>query len=253
MRNAAATVLLPLLLAACGAGDANADGAITVLAAASLTDPFTQLGEDFEAAEDGSVRFSFGPSDGLAQQIDQGSPADVFASASGRWMDFVQDEGPGVSVRADFARNTPVVIVPADNPAGISSLHDLANDGVRLVLAAEGVPIGDYAREILANAGVTDEVLANVVSNEEDVKAVVQKVVLGEADAGIAYATDVTSEVADRIARIDIPEDVNVVAAYPIAVVADAANGDTARAFVAFVLSAAGQSTLQAHGFLPAE
>lgn len=248
-----AAAFLPLVLAGCGGGDQSGGGDITVLAAASLTDAFTQIGEDFEARGDAAVRFSFGPSDALGQQVVQGSPADVFASASGRWMDFVEEEGAGVTGRADFARNTPVVIVPADNPAGISSLEDLARDGVRLVLAAESVPIGDYAREILANAGIADEVLANVVSNEEDVKAVVQKVVLGEADSGIAYATDVTPEVADRIARIDIPQDVNVIATYPIAVLADSSHPVTARAFVEFVLAADGQATLQAHGFLPPE
>ena len=245
--------VLALLLAACGGGGEEAGGDLIVLGAASLTEAFTDIGADFEAANDGtSVEFSFGPSDGLAQQIDQGSPADVFASASPTWMDFVEDEGPGVTGRADFARNTPVIIVPADNPAGIEGIEDLAEAGVTLVLAAEGVPIGDYAREIFVNAGISEGALANVASNEEDVKAVVQKVALGEADAGIAYATDVTEDVAEQITQIDIPEDVNVIATYPIGVVADSGNAETAQAFVDFVLSDDGQATLREYGFLSA-
>ena len=253
MRRAILAALVASMAAAgCGGGAAASGGELTVLAAASLTDAFTEIGEDFEAtARSAAVRFSFGPSDGVAQQIVQGSPADVFASASGRWMDFVEDGGAALVARADFARNTPVVIVPADNPAGIDELADLGAEGVRLVLAAEGVPIGDYAREILANAGIADRALGNLVSNEEDVKAVVQKVFLGEADAGIAYATDVTDDVRERIRQIDIDPDMNVIAAYPIAAIADSPNLDTARDFVAYVLTEDGQAVLRSYGFLP--
>lgn len=222
-----------------------------MLAAASLTEAFTEVARAFEATNPGAVvRLSFGPSDGLATQIREGAPADVFASASERWMDVVARQGPGVSVRADFARNELVLITPADDPAGIGGVEDLARPGVRLVLAAEGVPSGDYAREMLRNAGVADAALANLASNEEDVKAVVQKVALGEADAGVAYRTDVTEAVTADLRAIEIPDGVDVVATYPIAVLAESGQPDLAAAFVDFVLDE-GRETLGRYGFLP--
>ncbi|MDP9329829.1 MAG: molybdate ABC transporter substrate-binding protein [Actinomycetota bacterium] len=249
---------LVLVLPACSKTSDATGGSdqqrITVLAASSLTEAFGELGDEFETAHPGiSVSFSFGPSDGLAQQIDQGSPADVFASASTKWMDDVEQNGPGVSGRADFAGNRLVVIVPKDDPAGIEKFTDLSKEGVKLVLAAEGVPVGDYAREALDNAGIAAQADANIVSNEEDAKAVVQKVLLGEADAGIVYVTDVTPEVAPDMRAIAIPDDVNVIATYPIAVVAGSANPDLAKEFEDLVLSSDGQSVLRSHGFLPAE
>jgi molybdate transport system substrate-binding protein len=197
------------------------------------------------------VTFNFGRSDGLATQINEGAPIDVFASASPTWMDAVQDDGPGVTGRTDFARNTLAIIVPSDNPAGIETLDDLTEDGVQLVLAAEGVPAGDLAREIFENAGIADAALANVVSNEEDVKAVITKVLSGDADAGIGYVTDVTAELADQISLVTIPDDVNVIATYPIAVVAGSQEADLAHRFVDYVLDG-GQRTLAKYAFLPA-
>ena len=152
-----------LLLAACsdpgGEGaaiGATSERALTVSAASSLTEAFTEIGDAFEASNTGvAVVFNFGPSDGLATQINEGAPVDVFASASPTWMDSVQDDGPGVTGRADFAQNRLAIIVPTDNPAGIENLDDLTEDGVQLVLAAEGVPAGDYAREIFQNAGIS--------------------------------------------------------------------------------------------------
>jgi molybdate transport system substrate-binding protein len=254
-----ATLLAVLSLVAAACGDSENDGAgeaedreLVVSAAVSLTDAFTGLGAAFEEANPGlTVTFNFGPSDGLATQINEGAPVDVFASASPTWMDAVQDEGPGVNGRADFARNELTIIVPADNPAGIGSLDDLAEDGVKLVVAAEGVPAGDYAREIFANAGIADEATANVVSNAEDVRAVVTAVASGEADAGVVYVTDVTADVADEVSPVDIPDDVNVIATYPIAVVAGSEEAELAQGFVDLVLGD-GQQTLAEHGFLPA-
>jgi molybdate transport system substrate-binding protein len=246
-----------LLLAACGADAADGGGAgdattdLTVSAAASLTDAFGELGDGFEAANPGvTVTFNFGPSDGLATQIVEGAPVDVFASASQSWMDAVEEDGPGVIGRTDFARNELAIIVPSDNPAGIESVEDVAGDGVQLVLASEGVPAGDYAREMLANAGIADEALANVVSNEEDVRAVVTKVRSGDADAGVVYVTDVTDDVAGDVTIVEIPDDVNVIATYPIAVVSGTQEADLAQRFVDFVLGD-GQETLADHGFLP--
>src|SRR4029450_6119221 len=145
--------------------------------ASSLTDAFTEIGRAFEAANPGTtVSFNFGPSDGLAGQIDQGAPVDVFASASPTWMDSVQDDGPGVTDRAVFAQNRLAIIVPVDTPAGIENLDDLPEDHVQLVLAAEGVPAGDYAREMFREAGISEAALANVVSNAGEGGAVISQV-----------------------------------------------------------------------------
>lgn len=250
-----------LLTASCSGGSsggasgnrgASSGGQLIVSAASSLTEAFTQIGRDFEQQNPGtSVRFNFGPSDGLAAQIDQGAPVNVFASASPTWMDAVQRDGPGVSDRADFARNKLAIIVPKDDPAGIRSLDDLTKSGVKLVLAAKGVPAGDYAREIFDNAAITDAAMANVVSNEEDDKAVVQKVLSGDADAGIVYVTDATPDIADQVTLVPIPPAQNVIATYPIAVVAGSKEADLANAFVQYVLGP-GQRTLGDFGFLPA-
>jgi molybdate transport system substrate-binding protein len=246
---------LALLVPACSSAIGSDAGprprtTLTVLAAASLTEAFDRIGGEFERTHDDvSVRFSFGPSDGLAQQIQGTGGVDVFASASPTWMDAVQRD-PGIEHRVDFARNRLVIVTPPDDPAGIRSIDDLADPGVKLVLAAEGVPAGDYARQILDNAGVAKAVLANVVSNEEDVKGVVQKVALGEADAGIVYVTDVTPGVRSRVREVEIPDDVNVIATYPIAVVATSAHPRVAAEFVSYV-SGPGRSVLDSFGFLP--
>lgn len=255
---------LSLLLAACGSPDGGSTGAtnatdgtaeqaeLTVSGASSLTDAFGEIGTDFESQNPGvGVAFNFGPSDGLATQINDGAPVDVFASASPTWMDSVQRDGPGVSNRADFAKNRLTIIVPADNPAGIEDISDLTEDDVKLVIAAEGVPAGDYAREIFKNAGISQAAMANVVSNAEDVRAVVTAVASGEADAGIVYVTDVTEDVADQVTQIEIPDDINVIATYPIAVVNDTQETDLAKSFVDYVLGP-GQRTLAEYGFLPA-
>jgi molybdate transport system substrate-binding protein len=260
-RFAIALALLSLVSTACsddgpnaGSGDTASaqEGAdLTVSAASSLTNAFTEIGKAFETANPATaVTFNFGPSDGLAAQIDQGAPVDVFASASPTWMDSVRDDGPGVTDRADFARNRLAIIVPVDNPAGIENLDDLTEDHVQLVLAAEGVPAGDYAREMFREAGISEAALANVVSNEEDVRAVITKLIAGDADAGIGYVTDVTPAVSDRVTLIPIPDEVNVIATYPIAVVNGSQEADLAQGFVEYVLGD-GQQTLAEYGFLP--
>ena len=249
-----------LLLAACGGSGSAAtpsaataeDHGLIVSAASSLTDAFTDIGKEFEAWNPGvTVAFNFGPSDGLATQIEEGAPVDVFASASPTWMDSVQDDRPGVSDRADFARNRLAVIVPTDNPAGIQGIDDLANNGVQLVIAAEGVPAGDYARQILRNAEIYQAAMANVVSNTEDDRSVVASVASGEADAGVVYVTDVTPDVTDQVALIQIPDAVNVIATYPIAVITGSEEAELAKRFVDYVLGP-GQRVLADYGFLPA-
>lgn len=250
MKRVVAVVVVLGMLAACSPGRENdEDAGIVVFAAASLTEAFGVIVGGFAASHPGvSVRFNFGPSDGLATQIGEGAPADVFASASPRWMDAVAAD-PGVSDRATFARNRLVVLMPASNPARIDGLEDLARPGIKLVLAAAGVPAGQYAREALRNAGVLDAALRNLVSNEEDVKGVVQKVLLDEADAGIAYQTDWTQAVRSKVRAIEIPDRWNVTAGYPIAVVASSSRREAARAFVEYVLGA-GRPVLRRFGFL---
>jgi molybdate transport system substrate-binding protein len=258
-RIAAVLLTLALPLVACSKSStssptaASTPKAVTVFGASSLTGAFTEIGKNFEAANPGvRVTFSFGPSDGLAQQIDAGAPATVYASASTKWMDDVDSNGPGVSGRTDFAENKLVIITPSDNPANIKSIDDLANPGVKLVLAAVGVPAGDYAREALGNAGIAKKAEANVVSNEQDDASVVQKIASGEADAGIVYVSDIAPTQMADVRAVTIPDNVNVLATYPIAVVSGATDSEDAQAFVTFVAGPAGQATLKKFGFLPA-
>ncbi len=254
-----------LVMAACSSDDDGGDTSssatepaetteLTVFAASSLTAVLQDaIGPAFEDANPGvTVSFNVGASDALAGQIQSEGTADVFASASGTWMDEVEKD-PGVSDRTDFVMNRLVIITPPDNPADIQSIDDLATPGVQLVLAAEGVPVGDYAREALDNAGILDEALANVVSNEEDNASVVAKITTGggEADAAIVYTSDVSDAADNDVNAVTIPEDVNVIATYPIAVVEVAPNADVAADFVAYVVGSEGQATLKDYGFEP--
>ncbi len=241
-------------------GDARGDeisggGQLTVLAASSLTDAFEELAGTFEEQNPSTeVRTSFAASSELLAQIRQGVPADVFASASEKNMDTAIGEGL-VSGASVFARNRPVVIVPADNPAGIGEFEDLAEADAQIVLAEEGVPIADYAMEVLDNAneeygdGFEDDVLGKIVSREANVRAAANRVALGEADATFVYASDVTSDLRDRIEVVEIPGAVNAVATYPIATVRASDNPGLARAWVNLVLSDVGQDVLEEHGF----
>jgi molybdate transport system substrate-binding protein len=232
---------------------------LNIFAAASLTDAFTEIGQNFEAANPGvTVTFNFAGSQALRTQIEEGAPADVFASASGKEMDtavagkFVADGTPKV-----FLNNKLVLILPADNPAAVTKLQDLAKPGLKLVLAAEEVPVGNYARQSLDlmngsfGADFKDKVLANVVSNEDNVKQVVSKVQLGEADAGIVYTSDAVA--APELKTVEIPTELNVIAKYPIAPLVKSANADLAASFVEYVFSAEGQAVLAKWGFAPAQ
>ena len=258
-RLVAPVIGLVLVLSACSSnGGSGASGsasggsaALTVFAASSLKGAFTKIGADFSAANPGdTVTFNFAASDDLAAQIESEGTADVYASASGKYMDEVQQK-VGVQGREDFAQNRLVIITPKDNPASISAIADLARPGVQLVLAATGVPVGDYAREALTNAGIDLAAEANVVSNEEDDASVVAKITSGEADAAIVYASDVTDQVAPTVTAIQIPDAINVIATYPIAIVTGTANAAAAQAFVTYVTGAQGQATLKTFGFLP--
>jgi molybdate transport system substrate-binding protein len=233
---------------------------LTVFAASSLTDAFSELGRLLEQRRAGlRVRFNFAGSQQLVAQLQQGAAADVFASADQRWMRTAVDGRLVTGEPQIFARNRLVVLVPVSNPGRIQRLQDLARPGLKLVLAGESVPAGKYSREVLGKLGAAQgfpvgfagRALANLASEEENVKAVVAKVQLGEADAGMAYWSDVTPAVASRVRVLEIPEDRNIFAEYPIAVVRDAADSTAARAFVELVLSAEGRRILERHGLLP--
>ena len=251
-------VVLSFLLVACDGTNLNSEPrTLTIYAAASLTDAFTEIGQAFEADHPRvTVKFNFGGSQNLRTQIEQGAPADVFASANAKEMD-VLVAGNLVSANTSkiFLTNQLVVILPKENPAGITSLEDLAEPGLKLVLAAEEVPAGRYARQILENlnslygADYRDSVLANVVSNEDNIRQAVTKVQLGEADASIVYVSDAVA--VPDLQKIEIPEDMNVIAEYPIAQLAQAKNSDLANAFIDYVLSPDGQATLEKWGFTP--
>lgn len=256
-----------LIVAACGASTATEPGAlqgeVTVFAAASLNESFTRIGRDFEAANPGTtVILNVAGSQQLAQQLGQGAPVDVFASANPRQMEVAIEAGRiAAGTSQVFANNRLVVVLPADNPGGIETLADLARPGLKLVLAAEDVPVGAYARAYLDRAATSGDFagdyraafLANVVSYEQTVKSVLTKVVLGEADAGIVYTSDVTPDVADVVQQIAIPDDLNTIATYPIAPVSDSPQPARAAAFISYVLSPAGQRTLADFGFIPVE
>lgn len=255
-----ALMLLILLLGGC-VPPPEPGGTLHVFAAASLTEAFGEIGTSFEASHPRvAVVYNFAGSQQLAQQIIEGAPADVFASASGKQMDaLIAAERVAGGASQVFARNRLVVILPAKNPAGVSGLADLARPGMKLAFAAPQVPVGQYSLEFLEKAalqpefgaGYKDAVLHNVVSQEENVKAVVAKVALGEADAGIVYVSDLSGDSGSGVGRLEIPDKLNVIASYPIAPVAGGANAALAREFVEFVLSPRGQEVLIRHGFLP--
>lgn len=235
---------------------------LNVFAAASLTAAFGDIGKAFQAKNPGvTVTFNFAGSQALSQQINSGAPADVFASANQAQINVVVKGGGRIDATAakPFVNNRLVVIYPTANPAGIKTLSDLAKPGLKLVLADKTVPVGQYALNFLDNAvkdstygqAYKDAVLKNVVSYEQDVKSVLTKVELGEADAGIVYTTDAATDTAGKTAQIAIPDSLNVIAVYPIAVVKDSPNLTMAQTFVDYVLSTDGQAILTKYGFIP--
>jgi len=232
----------------CGGDDDDTSGDVTVFAAASLTDVFTEIGDAFTTANpDAEVTFNFAASSELVTQINEGgAPADVFASADQSNMTKLTDAGNNDSDPVVFATNLLEIIVEPGNPRSVTGVADLENDDLIVVTCAPAVPCGKYAQQLFQNAGVT----VTPDSLEENVKAVVTKVTVGEADAGIVYKTDVTGA-GGRAEGVAIPVDVNVLAEYPIAITKDASNAEAARAFLDFVLSQQGQKILDAYGFLP--
>lgn len=223
-------------LAGCGGDEGSSE--IDVYAAASLAEVLPAI--------DAGARFSFAGSDELATQIREGAPADVYAAASSKYPQELYAEGL-VEAPVTFASNRLVLIVPTSNPSAIESPEDLLQDGTRLVLAAEGVPVGDYAREALTELGLA-AALDNVVSNEDDVKGVSGKVALGEADAGIVYETDAVPLGGD-VRVIELPDSAQPAIEYQVAVVTASENADAARAFVERLVSEDGRAALESAGF----
>ena len=257
-RRVVAVVLALLLamgsvLAACGSdddssssGDAVLAGDLTVFGAASLTEAFEDVQKTLESsAPDLNLTYSFAGSQDLVQQIREGAPADVFASADEMNMQELVDDGL-VENPEVFARNELAIAVEPGNPKGIKGLEDLSRSDVTVVLADPSVPVGSYSQQVLDEAGVT----VKPASLELDVKATLAKVTSGEADAAIVYQTDVESA-GGKADAVDLPDDQNAIATYPIAVVKGSGNKAAARAYVDEIISGSGQDALKAKGFLP--
>lgn len=226
----------------------KSSGEITVFAAASLTESFNAIGKQFEKRyPDVSVKFNFDSSSNLAAQIQQGAPADVFASADEANLQKAVDSGDVTAKPVVFAKNRLEIAVEKGNPKKVKGLADLGKSGLVVVLCADAVPCGKYAAEAFANAGVN----VSPASKEENAKATLSKVSLGEADASVVYVTDVKAA-NDDVSGVKIPDRQNVIAAYPIAAVKGSQNSAAAKAWVQFVQSKTAQSTLRRFGFLPA-
>lgn len=246
--------LLAVLLAGCSISSSDPGAQrLTVFAASSLTDAFNSLEEAFEAENEGvDVILNYASSSQLAAQLNEGVAADVFASANPTQMRVVIDGGR-IAAGSDtlFVSNRLVLITPLDNPANITSLEDLVNEGIALILAVEGVPVRQYTDEIVAAlpADFQEAFYTNLVSEEDNVRQVSAKIALGEADAGVVYTSDVTPDIVDKVQQIAIPDGQNVVAAYPIAPLVDTQNPELAQSFIEFIMSDEGQAILADWGF----
>lgn len=259
-------VVCCFLLTACSGslnlGSSNGNSSqvtLNVFAGSSLTESFNELADSYHKLHSNvTVQFNYGGSQNLVRQIESGATCDIFASADFINMKKASDAGL-VNASQVFVKNKQVVIVPIANAAGIHTLHDLTKKGIKLDLAADVVPAGTYTRKILANMSLSPEygssykskVLANVVSEEDEVKAVVQKIQLNEADAGFVYQSDVTPSVANKVIVITIPDNFNVIAQYPIATVKSSKYPKEAQDFMNYILSSVGQSVLKQHHFIP--
>ena len=242
-----------------GSGGGASGGTLTILAASSLTDAFGELGRMFEEQNQGvMVKQSFESSSTLLAQIQQGAPSDVFASAATEEMDTAVKDGLVAGEPQVFVKNREIIMVPKDNPAGIEKFQDVARPGVKLVLAQKDVPAADYAVEILGKANeeyganFKKDVLSNVVSRESDVRASVNRVVVGDADATFGYASDYTPDIRDKVDIVPIPPDLNIIATYPVAALKDAKDPELAKKWVDLVTSDEGQRVLEKWNFEPA-
>jgi molybdate transport system substrate-binding protein len=242
-----------LLFTGCSSDQQEAPQQLTVFAASSLSDAMDALADAFEQSHPGvEVLRHYASSSHLAAQLIEGASADVYASANEIQMGHVLEAGLTSEQPAIFATNRLAVIVPADNPAGIESPTDLANQGISLVLAAPDTPIRTYSDRVIALIGDTDfqaAVYANLVSEEANVRQVVAKIALGEADAGMVYTSDVTPDLTGKVMLVEIPAESNIIAAYPVVRLTAGENDSLAQAFIDFLLSPEGESILAAWGF----
>lgn len=250
-----------LLFPACGTLSTPTSPPVTlkVFAASSLKASFTEIKSKYEATHAGvTIAYDFDGSQILENQLANGAAADIFASADPLYMQKASDSGL-VGSSQIFAKNKLIVLVPRDNPAKIYTLKDLANKGVKIDMADPSVPVGQYGLQVLDNLGKStgygpvyeNSVKANFVSRETNVEAVVQKVQLGKADAGIVYQTDITPAIANKVSVIEIPENFNVIAKYSIAVTKHTAKANEAQAFIDYILSSDGQAVLAKYHFIP--
>lgn len=250
------------LLAACGASTDADVTELTVFAGSSLTDAFHELSSAFvDTHPNVRIVYNFAGSQTLRAQLEQGARADIFASANERQMQLAQDADllDDASIQA-FVHNRLTVIVPKENPANIQSLQDLAQPGLKLVFATEEVPVGSYTVEAIERmshdpsfgTAFAQSVQSNVASLEANVRLIVAKVQLGEADAGIVYTSDITPGVANEITSINIPNAFNIVADYPIAILRESDHSQLATQFIEFILSSSGQTILTHWGFIAA-
>jgi molybdate transport system substrate-binding protein len=254
--------LIAVLVLASSAGLAEKPKEITVFTAASLTGAFGEIGPMYKNETSISVVFNFDGSQALRTQIENGAYADVFASANKKQMNSLKNGRlMNNSSIVIFTRNKLSLIVPKDNPAKIGNLSDLAKPGLKIVMGTKDVPVGDYALQIISNLGNNSsygpdyktKVLANVISQETNVNYVVTKVALGEADVGFAYVSDITEDLASKVDKIDIPDEYNIIAEYPMGILLESKYPIESQEFMNLVLSDEGKAVLKKYGFAPVE
>jgi molybdate transport system substrate-binding protein len=253
-------VMLAALLLAASAGYAEEHRELTVFTAASLTGAFGEIGQMYKNETNISVAFNFDGSQALRTQMENGAYADVFVSANEKLMKAAKNDGlMNNSSVVIFTKNKLSLIVPKGNPARIINLSDLAKPGLKIVMGTKDVPVGDYALQIISKLGndsaygpdYKTKVLANVISQETNVNYVVTKVVLGEADAGFAYVSDITKNLTSKVDKIDIPDEYNVIAQYPMGILLESKYPVESREFMSLVMSDKGKAVLERYGFAP--
>ena len=245
-----------LVLNACRQGESNQE--LNVFAAASLTDAFSEIARAFEAEHGVTVTVNYAGSSTLATQIIEGAPADIFASANPQQMNRIRDNYLISGTPSIFAQNEMILVVPVSNSAGIDELHDLANEGVKIVIAATGVPVRDYVDLVINQladdpgygGAFRDKLFRNVVSEEDNVRQSLAKIILGEADATFVYASDVPAT-ETRVKILTLSDSLQPAIEYPIAVLQRTSNRESADAFITFVLSQRGQCILKQYGLNP--